>query len=226
MSTDQSSARARRRAQRGMTLVEVSIAMAVMAIAVLGLTAGIILSFGANGRASRRTQAAEFAQSSLERLMAASRKNICTGSFNGGVVNCSPMGTGTFDPNAAPNQGGWMLDVLDRASAMGSSAGVDLMAGPVVVLGDSGAIDEAATTAARAALLTEWGSGDNAATSGCGSTKVTATMLCREIHIELQDVKKVSSDPALNAYHVWVRVVQGGGKWRDGPVVQEGVIAQ
>ena len=214
-------------------------AMALMAIALLGLTAGMVLAFSSNGRASRRTQAAEFAQSSLERLIAASRKNICTGLFSGGVVSCTSMGVGAFTPDSAANQGGWMLDVLDRANALvgsggGATPGVDLMAGPVLVTGDSGAIDEAATQTARLALLTEWGAtGSTAATAGCGSALVKSNMLCREIHIELHDMQNlagaaVSLCPvgAYCGYRVWVRVVRGGGLWNEGPVTLEGLVAQ
>ena len=230
-----------------MTLIELMMAMTVMAIALLGLTAGVVLAFGANSRSSRRSQAAEFAQSSMERLIAASRKNICTYNFTGNKVSCSSMGSGAFVPNSAPNQGGWMLDILDRANALvGSSGttstnpGIDLMAGPVVVIGDSGAVDEAATLTARSTVLTAWGSGSTAANAGCGdsdpavtTSRVTRNMLCREIHIELHDFANLNgaaltlcSVGASCGYHIWVRVVRGGGFWNDGPVVLEGVVAQ
>lgn len=222
------SAQARR--ARGMTLIEVLVSLVLLAIATLGLTQGMVVAYTSGGRSSRRTQMVEFAQSSLERLMAASRKNLCTGSINFGAVNCSAMGSGVFDPTAGPNQGGWMLDVLDQASSLvGSGApavpGVDLMAGPVVVVGDLGAIDETATVTARNALITQWGSGTAGAGNGCGSTLVTTGMLCREIHIEQQDAK-VTGTVAVPVFHVWVRVLRGGAGWRDGIVQVEGVIAQ
>jgi type II secretory pathway pseudopilin PulG len=208
-----------------MTLIEVLVSLVLLAVATLGLTQGMVVAYTAGGRSSRRTQMLEFAQSSLERLMAASRKNLCTGSVNFGVVNCSPMGTGTFDPTAGPNQGGWMLDVLDQANSLVSTGGVDLMAGPVVVVGDVGSIDEAATVSVRSALLTQWGAGTAGSGNGCGSSLVTTGMLCREIHIEQQDAK-VTGTVAVPVFHVWVRVIRGGAGWRDGIVQVEGVIAQ
>ena len=208
-----------------MTLIEVLVSLVLLAIATVGLTQGMVVAYTSGGRASRRTQMVEFAQSSIERLVAASRKNLCTGSVNFGVVNCSAMGAGVFDSTQGPNQGGWMLDVLDQANSLVLTGGVDLMAGPVVVLGDSGAIDEATTVSVRSALLTQWGAGTAGAGSGCGSTLVTTGMLCREIHIEQQDAK-VTGTAAVPVFHVWVRVIRGGAGWADGIVQLEGVIAQ
>ncbi len=224
MSTSAQARRARGMAL-GMTLIEVLVSLVLLAVATLGLTQGMVVAYTSGGRSSRRTQMVEFAQSSLERLMAASRKNLCTGSVNFGVVNCSAMGSGTFDPTAGPNQGGWMLDVLDQANTLVSTGGVDLMAGPVVVVGDLGAIDETGTVTARNALITQWGSGTAGVGNGCGSTLVTTGMLCREIHIEQQDAK-VTGTVAVPVFHVWVRVIRGGAGWRDGIVQVEGVIAQ
>jgi type II secretory pathway pseudopilin PulG len=214
----------------GMTVVEVMASLAILAIAILGLVGGMIVATTANGRASHRTQMAEFAQSRLERLVAASRKNVCyydpvAGSVvSPGAVSCTAamVSSGTFDPTAAPNTGGWMLDVLDRSDALLASNGVDQMAGPVVVIGDEGAIDEAATLATRSALTADW----NAAGHGCASPIVNASraILCREVHIETQNAAVTGN--ALNVYHVWVRVVRGGGIWSDGYVVLEEVIAQ
>ena len=208
-----------------MTLLEVLVSLVLLAVATLGLTQGMVVAYTSGGRASRRTQMLEFAQSSLERLIAASRKNLCTGSVNFGVVDCAPMGNGVFDPTAGPNQGGWMLDVLDQANSLVGSGGVDLMAGPVVVIGDAGAIDETTTLTTRSALLTQWGTGTAGSGNGCGSTLVTTGMLCREIHIEQQDAK-VTGTTAVPVFHVWVRVLRGGAGWRDGIVQVEGVIAQ
>jgi type II secretory pathway pseudopilin PulG len=208
-----------------MTLLEVLISLLLLATATVGLTQGMVVAYAAGGRASRRTQMAEFAQSSLERLMAASRKNLCTGSVNFGKVNCSPMGNGVFDPTQGPNQGGWMLDVMDQANSLVGSGGVDLMAGPVVVFGDAGAVDETTSVSVRSALLTQWGAGTAGAGNGCGSTLVTSSMLCREIHIEQQDAK-VTGTTAVPVFHVWVRVIRGGAAWNDGVVQVEGVIAQ
>jgi prepilin-type N-terminal cleavage/methylation domain-containing protein len=202
----------------GFTLVEMMAALAILGVSVLGLTAGLTVASAGNGRASRRTQMVEFAQSRIERLTAATKADICTATFKGGVVDCSRMGgaPSPFDPNAAPNTSGWMLDVLDRApySDPGANPGVDPMAGPVVVLGDvGGAIDEKATLAARANLVTDWNGGGK----GCASTLVAKNMLCREVHIEL--------DEAQAFFHIWVRVSRGQN-YQDGPVVLEGMVAK
>ncbi len=201
----------------GFTLIEMMAALAILGVSVLGLTAGLTVASAGNGRASRRTQMVEFAQSRIERLTAATRADICTATFNGGVVDCSRMaGADPFDPNAAPNTGGWMLDVLDRApyTDPGGNPGVDPMAGPVVALGDvGGAIDEKATLAARASLVADWNGGGN----GCASTLVAKNMLCREVHIEL--------DPTQAFFHIWVRVSRGRS-YQDGPVVIEGMVAK
>ena len=194
------------------------VALAILGISVLGLTTGLTVASASNGRASRRTQMAEFAQSRIERLTAATKADICTATFNGGVVDCSRMAgaPSPFDPNAAPNAGGWMLDVLDRApySDPTGNPGIDPMAGPVVVLGDvGGAIDEKATVAARASLVTDWNGGGK----GCASPLVGKNMLCREVHIEL--------DPTQAFYHIWVRVSRGQS-YQDGPVVMEGMVAK
>jgi hypothetical protein len=206
-----------------MTLIEVLVSLVLLAIALTGLTGGMVVAYNASGRASHRTQMLEFAQSRLERLVAASRKNLCTGSVSYGTVNCSHM-LGALDLVAAPNAGGWMLDVLDQANTLSASGGVDLMAGPVVALGDLGAVSETDTVTARNALMAEWGTGAGSG-NGCGSALVSPNMLCREIHIEQQDAK-VSGTLAIPVFHVWVRVMRGGAAWRDGIVQLEGVIAQ
>jgi prepilin-type N-terminal cleavage/methylation domain-containing protein len=204
--------------QSGFTLVEVLAALAILGVSLLGLTAGVVVAFAGNGRASRRTQMLEFAQSRIERLTAATRANICTATFQGGVVNCARMaGPSPFDPTAAPNTGGWMLDILDGAPYTDPTfnPGVDQMAGPVVVLGDvGGAIDETATLAARASVVADWGGGSGA---GCASTLINKNMLCRELHIEL--------DPTSTFYHIWVRVSRGQN-YTDGPVTLEGMVAK
>jgi type II secretory pathway pseudopilin PulG len=194
------------------------VALAILGVSVLGLTAGLTVASAGNGRASRRTQMVEFAQSRIERLTSATKADICTATFNGGVVECSRMAgaPSPFDPNAAPNTGGWMLDVLDRApyTDPAGNPGVDPMAGPVVVLGDAGgAIDEKATLAARASLVTDWNGGGK----GCASTLVAKNMLCREVHIEL--------DPTQTFFHIWVRVSRGQN-YRDGAVLMEGMVAK
>jgi len=202
----------------GFTLIEVMAALGILGVSLLGLTAGVVVAFAGNGRASRRTQMAEFAQSRIERLIAATRSNICTATFQGGVVNCARMaGPSPFDPTAAPNTGGWMLDVLDGAPYTDPTfnPGVDQMAGPVVVLGDvGGAIDEAATLTARSSLVSDWAGGSGA---GCASALIAKNMLCRELHIEL--------DPTSSFYHIWVRVSRGQN-WADGPVTMEGMVAK
>jgi prepilin-type N-terminal cleavage/methylation domain-containing protein len=211
-----------KRRSSGFTLIEVLAAMAILTVSVLGLTAGVLVAFSGNGRSSRRTQMVEFAQSRLDRLTAATKVDICTGTFQGGVVSCTKMNVTPFDPNAAPGTGGWMLDVLDRPATTGTTAaGVDLMAGPVLVLGDvGGAIDENATLTARANLMTEWGTlSSGGAGLGCASALVAKNMLCRELHIEFDSV----TSPTY--YHVWVRVSRGQS-YTDGPVVLEGMIAK
>jgi len=182
--------------------------LAIMGVSLLGLAAGLVVAFTANGRSSRRTQMVEFAQSRFDRFNGATKKDICTVTSTN--VDCSKMATGgTFDPTSAANTGGWMMDVLDRATSMTASAGVDVMAGPVVVLGDLGAVDEAATVTTRTAVASD--------AAGCASTTLTTNMLCREIHIEL--------DATNVFYHIWVRVVRGG-KPTDGPVYLEGMVAK
>lgn len=196
--------------------MEVLAALAIMGVSLLGLTAGVIIAFGANGRSSRRSQMVEFAQSRLDRLAASTKFNICTGAspaLNG--VDCSHMGdvaAGSFDPLAAPNTGGWVLDTLDRPTALTTTQGIDQMAGPVLVLGDvGGAVNEAATVTARTTIV-----GDS---NGCASTAVTGAtnMLCRELHIEF--------DATQTYYHIWVRVIRGQN-YKDGPVVLEGMVAK
>jgi prepilin-type N-terminal cleavage/methylation domain-containing protein len=201
----------------GFTLIEVMASLAILGVSLLGLMAGLNVASASNGRASRRTQMVEFAQSRIERLMAATKADICTATFQGGVVDCSRMAgaPSPFNPNVAPNTGGWMLDVLDRAPYdPAGTTGVDPMAGPVVVLGNvGGSIDEPATLTARASLASDWSSGG----SGCASPLVTKNMLCRELHIEL--------DSTSTYYHIWVRVSRGQN-YGDGPVVMEGMVAK
>jgi hypothetical protein len=194
--------------------VEVLAALAIMGVSMLGLTAGVLIAFGANGRSSRRTQMLEFAQSRLDRLEASTKYNICTGAslpVNG--IDCTKMGAvaaGSFDPTVAPNTGGWILDILDRPNALTSTQGIDQMAGPVLVMGDiGGAVNEAATVTARATIATD--------PAGCASTAVATNMLCRELHIEF--------DPTSTYYHIWVRVSRGQN-YKDGPVVLEGMVAK
>ena len=211
MNTDSRRAPAR---HHGMTLVEVMMALAILGVSLLALMAGLVVAFTANGRASRRTQMVEFAQSRIDRLTAATRKDICTAALSGTNVDCSRMAvTGTFDPTAAPNAGGWMLDVLDRASSFQASVGVDQMAGPVVVLGDLGTIDEGATLTARTNLATDWAGGG----AGCAATMVTENMLCRELHIEQTIIN------GAPIYRVWVRVLQGGAPLLTALIMQEDI---
>ncbi|MBS2023364.1 MAG: prepilin-type N-terminal cleavage/methylation domain-containing protein [Deltaproteobacteria bacterium] len=218
----------RRGAERGLTLIEVLVAFGLLAIGLVGLTAGLVTASKSNGRAFHRTQMVEFAQSRIERLTAASRKNICTATSSSGPVSCSGMGNGTFSTTAAPNTNGWIADLLDRATvtdplalASSSTYGVDVMAGPALVFGsttgsNNNAVDDAATISKRTAIAAD--------ANGCASSLVTADTLCREIHIE--DQSTTVGAQTLKSYHIWVRVIRGGGNYLDGMVVLEGSVAQ
>ena len=219
-----------RRAPRGMSLIEVMTAMAILGIATLGLVGGVIVALSANAISARRTQMKEFAQSRLERLTAMRSSQIpsATTTF---PANYSGMGTGgaAFDPNSAPGTGGWMLDVIDAGSA---TSGFDAMAGPTLVddSADGSAEITAPTTAVstlptktianRQALITKW-NGDS--TTSCADASVTsdATVLCREIHIEQQ-----TSASGAALWRAWVRVVQGGANWQTSFLTLDQVMAR
>lgn len=208
-----------RRRDRGFTLVEVFSALAVLAIATLGLTAGIVVALRANGLAAQRTLMLQFAQARLERLVAETRVKIPTATTT--TPDCSAMTVaGAFNPNVAPGTGGWMLDVIDGA-APGAQAGDDAMFGPVLIFdAATNATDNyiAATRATRTAVYNAWTGGG--LSGGCGASTLAVTaggaagtpgtpaILCREVHVEPQTVNAV---PMLRA---WVRVLQVGTDWQ------------
>jgi len=72
----------RRRSPRGMTLVEIIIALAVIAVAILGAVSLVSFSMGQDHEAKERMQAMDAAKSVMERIQEASYDNIFT-NFNG-----------------------------------------------------------------------------------------------------------------------------------------------
>ena len=219
-----------RRAPRGMSLIEVMTAMAILGIATLGLVGGVIVALSANAISARRTQMKEFAQSRVERLTAMRSSQIPNSSTTF-PANFSGMGTGgpAFNPLSPPGTGGWMLDVIDAGTA---TSGFDAMAGPTLVDDSSaGSADYTAPTvvvstlpaktiAHRAAMITKW-NGDS--TTSCADSTVTAdtSVLCREIHIEQQ-----TSPSGAPLWHAWVRVVQGGPNWQTSNLTLDQVMAR
>jgi type II secretory pathway pseudopilin PulG len=214
-----------RAAARGMSILEVLVALVLLGTAALGLVAGMSLASQGNALARRRTEMLQFAQARLERLSTRTRTKVPT-STTTTPVDCSKMATGgAFDPNAAPGTGGWMLDVLDGSPPAGGGAlGDDLMAGPLLVEGDRSGIDSAATVTKRATFASAWFDGSDGA--GCGSTVVTQNpaVLCREVHVEPLDVTVGGTKTFL--LRVWVRAVQGGGAWQSSYVLVREDIAQ
>ena len=220
-------------AHRGFTVVEVFMALAVLAIATTGLVGGIVVALRTNGVSSQRTLMAQFAQARLERLVVATRSKIPTAATTF-PVDCSKMTVGgAFDPTAAPGTGGWMLDVIDGA-APGGAYGDDAMWGPVLVYdAASNAADNymASTIATRASVYNNWIGGG--LPNGCATPTLTpaspggglpapsqAALLCREVHIEPQTI---NGTPMLRA---WVRVLQVGADWKVNSVTFQEDIAQ
>jgi prepilin-type N-terminal cleavage/methylation domain-containing protein len=222
----------RSRGQRGFTLIEVLAALAVLAVATLGLVGGIIIALQTNGIAAQRTLMVQFAQARLERLVAETRIKIPTALTTS--PDCSKMSVaGTFDPTAPPGTGGWMLDVIDGPAPAG--AGNDAMFGPVLIYDSAtNASDNyiSSTISTRTTVYNNWVGAGLAA--GCGATgsiqAATPTggapapgqagILCRELHIEPQTLNGV---PMLRA---WVRVLQVGPDWRVNSVTLQEDIAQ
>lgn len=206
---------------QGFTLVEVLAALAILGIAMLGLTAGLIVASSTTGISAQRTLMLEFAQTRVERLVAETRIKIPTATTTvAGVSCCANMAVaGAFNPNAAPGTGGWQMDTIDGA-APGGGAGDDLMYGPLLVYNpSSNAIDTfvAKTIAARSAAVSAGLDGG----AGCGdpSVRVTGT-LCRELHIEPATVGGI---PMLRA---WIRVLNGSGSYLSNAVILQQDIAQ
>lgn len=71
-----------RRGSRGFTLLEVMIAMIILAIALLGLAGLQITSFRGNSLASQITEATTLAQDQLEQLIATPFANLTGGNSN------------------------------------------------------------------------------------------------------------------------------------------------
>lgn len=214
---------------RGFTLVEVMAALAIMGIAMLGLTAGLVVASGATGISAQRTLMLEFAQTRVERLVAETRTHIPTqlsnvSTFQGGLC-CAKMavsGAGcgaSFDPRAAPGTCGWQMDTID-GGAPGPGVGDDLMFGPLLVFNAATNSTDgyvAKTVAARNAAVS--GGVDGALGCGDPSVRVSGT-LCRELHIEPATVTGV---PMLRA---WVRVLGGTGSYLSNSVTLQQDIAQ
>ncbi len=235
MTTNRSAATA-----RGMSLLEVMVAFAILSVSLLGLMGGLAVASTANGWAAARTQMSEFAQSRLERFAGQNKGTICSTVATDiqGTFSCSAMvTTGTFNPDVAANTGGWMMDVIDwpnnppvTGDPGNSNYGDDLMTGPIVVLGDSNAVDTAQTISQRYAAVTAWGTSGGVG-KGCDSALVTSNpaVLCREIHIEPADMG-VGTDgggPQGHMLNVWVRVLRGGTTdWHIGSVVLQESFAQ
>jgi type II secretory pathway pseudopilin PulG len=208
-----------------MTLLEVMIALALLGVSALGLVGGMVVASNTNAISRRRTEMYQFAQARIEQLATRTRTNIPTAATVT-PVNCSAMNAGgTFDPNAAPGTGGWMLDVIDGAPpAGGGSLGDSLMAGPLLVEGDLSGVDSAGTLAQRATFANNWLTATD--TQGCASTTVTKNIavLCRELHIEANDT--VVNGVTVPMLRVWVRVVQGGANWQNAFVTLRQDISQ
>jgi prepilin-type N-terminal cleavage/methylation domain-containing protein len=191
-----------------MTLIEVMIALAILGIASLGLAGTLVISNNSNAMAARRTVMSTFAQARIESLTSTTRTKIPTSTS----LCCAAMATGgAFDPMAAPNTGGWMMDVIDGTAP--TTAGDDLLWGPVLVNGSSeNGFD--ATVAKTKSLRTS--------VTSCADKAVTSdsSVFCREVHIEPYSQ---SGAPMLRAY---VRVIQGGGDWRRSYVLLQQDIAQ
>lgn len=206
---------------QGFTLVEVMASLAILGIAMLGLTAGLVVAASTTGISAQRTLMLQFAQTRIERLVAETRTKIPTAATTiVGVGCCANMTVGgAFNPNAAPGTGGWQMDTIDGA-APGGGAGDDLMYGPLLVYNpSSSAIDTfvAKTVAARTAVVSAGLDG----TTGCGDSSVrVAGTLCRELHIEPATVSGV---PMLRA---WVRVLSGTGSYLSSSVILQQDIAQ
>jgi prepilin-type N-terminal cleavage/methylation domain-containing protein len=202
---------------RGFSLVEVMAALAILAVSALGLTAAMLVASGGTEISRRRTDMTLFARTRLERLATRTRLKVPTATTTI-PVNCSAMAVaGTFNPNAAPGTGGWMLDVIDGSPPAGGGAlGDDLMAGPLLSE-DAGGPNTASTLSKRASFATAWSTGTDL--NGCGSDTVRndRSVFCREIHIEPLDVTQAGV--TMFMLRVWVRVIQGGVPWQNSNLV-------
>jgi len=198
---------------RGVTILEVLIAMALLSIGGMGMIGGMLIASNGNVVSRRRTDMLQFAQTRLERLATRERTRIPTATTAGTGIDYSSMSASPFDPNAAPGTGGWMLDVIDgNPPAGGGSLGNDLMAGPLLVEGDLSGVDLATTLSKRSSFADAWFTGKD--TKGCGSGTVTSNpaVLCREVHIEPLDATIGGVQTFM--FRIWIRVVQGGRNWK------------
>jgi len=208
---------------RGMTLIEVSIALAILGIASLGLAGSLVVSSNTNALAARRTVMSAFAQARIETLTSMTRTKIPL------VGN-----TGTFDPASAPNTGGWVMDTIDGyasdtalvtwtcngGSCTTGMGGDDRFWGPVLVNPVSQNGGDGDALLARTKTLRAQG-----AVQSCADKVVTAdaSVLCREVHIESFWQGTTPPVPMLRAY---VRVIQGGADWHTSYVLLQQDIAQ
>jgi type II secretory pathway pseudopilin PulG len=208
-----------------MTLIEVMASLSILAVTSLAVMAGMVVASNANGMSRRRTIMLQFAQSRLEVLGSRTRTKIPTAATTT-PFDCSKMAvSGTFDPNAAPGTGGWMLDVIDGTPpAGGGTQGDDLMFGPLLAEGDFSGIDPVVALSARSSFSSAWFG--NTDTLGCGSPTVTKDLrlFCREIHIQPFDF--TSGGVSVSMLRVWVRVVHGGEPWQNSYVMLQQDLAQ
>lgn len=218
----------RQRRASGLTLIEIMASLSILGVAALGLVSSMVVAINGNALAARRTQMAQFAQARLERLITQTRIKIPTSTTTAPVNYSAMAASGTFDPTAAPNTGGWVLDVIDGAPPTAAGAGDDPMFGPVLF--DDSAADGTdnfvgLTKTLRSTLANDWlaAPASNGTLGGCGAAAVVAdaAVLCRELHVEPAD--SIASTPMLRA---WVRVVQGGGNWQRSYVLMQEDIAQ
>jgi hypothetical protein len=175
-----------------------------------------------------------FAISRLERITGQTTSTLCSGDSDFQAVgsqNCAEMATAPtpFNPDVPANTGGWMMDVIDWPPPA-SGAGDDVMFGPVVVMGDSNAVNVAATLAARTTAFANWSSTGTAGT-GCDSAQVQSNpaILCREIHVERSNgaIGDGGTGNVTNMLSIWVRVLRGGTTdFRAGSVTMQAAKAQ
>jgi prepilin-type N-terminal cleavage/methylation domain-containing protein len=189
---------------RGMTLIEVMIALAVLGVASLGLAGSLVVSSNSNSIAARRTVMSAFAQARIENLTSMTRSKIP-------IVGTA---SGTFDPMSNPTSGGWVMDTIDGTSVP-TGAGDDLLFGPILV--DSASENGNDGTLLRTTSLRK-------TVPNCADKAVTSdpAVFCREVHIE----SYWQGTPAVPMLRAYVRVIQGGGLWQRSYVLLQQDIAQ
>ena len=238
---------AKARLARGMSILEVTISLALLTIVLLGLISGSIIATNSAAIARRKSLMVEFAQSRMEQIITTPRANVPTAStaipisfaaMSGTFLNSTPPPVEVNPPSGpagfSPGTNGWMLDVMYGAPPAGAALtpcsgtttlGTDLMAGPLLVEGDLAGIDTCATISDRTTLANAWlNSGD---TTGCANSLVAnnSKIFCREIHIEPYD-RTTSTGTTVHMFAVYVRVIQGGGNWQNNNVVLKEDISQ